>query len=286
MSDAVVFAGGGVAGIAWELGVVAGLMESSKELASLIRDPQTRYIGTSAGSAVATQLAGGLDVDALYAAQLSSETAEFDPKVDVAKLWESLSALDEPGLTQEERLQNVGAFALAAATVTEPERLVSIRARLPHLDWPERSLTITAVDAATGAFVTFDRTSDVDLLLAVAASCAVPGVWPPVTIGDRKYVDGGVRTSANADLAAGSERVLIITPSAADAPEGMLSVSQAELAALGDAQVAIVSADAASIAAFGVNPLDPATRPESALAGREVGRREASRAAALLLPGP
>ncbi|HWD62470.1 MAG TPA: patatin-like phospholipase family protein [Humibacter sp.] len=286
MSDAVVFAGGGVAGIAWELGVVAGLMESSKELASLIRDPQTRYIGTSAGSAVATQLAGGLDVDALYAAQLSSETAEFDPKVDVAKLWESLSALDEPGLTQEERLQNVGAFALAAATVTEPERLVSIRARLPHLDWPERSLTITAVDAATGAFVTFDRNSDVDLLLAVAASCAVPGVWPPVTIGDRKYVDGGVRTSANADLAAGSERVLIITPSAADAPEGMLSVSQAELAALGDAQVAIVSADAASIAAFGVNPLDPATRPESALAGRELGRREASRAAALLSPAP
>lgn len=282
MSDAVVFAGGGVAGIAWELGVVAGLMESSRELASLIRDPQTRYIGTSAGSAVATQLAGGLDVDALYAAQLSSETAEFDPKVDVAKLWESLSALDEPGLTQEQRLQNVGAFALAAATVTEPERLVSIRARLPHLDWPERSLTITAVDAASGAFVTFDRDSDVDLLLAVAASCAVPGVWPPVTIGDRKYVDGGVRTSANADLAAGSERVLIITPSAADAPEGLGSVSQAELAALGDAQVAIVPADAASIAAFGANPLDPATRPESALAGREVGRREASRVAALL----
>ncbi|WP_243065114.1 patatin-like phospholipase family protein [Humibacter sp. RRB41] len=282
MSDAVVFAGGGVAGIAWELGVVAGLMESSRQLASLIRDPQTRYIGTSAGSAVATQLAGGLDVDALYAAQLSSETAEFDPKVDVAKLWESLSALDEPGLTQEQRLQNVGAFALAAATVTEPERLVSIRARLPHLDWPERSLTITAVDAASGAFVTFDRDSDVDLLLAVAASCAVPGVWPPVTIGDRKYVDGGVRTSANADLAEGSERVLIITPSAADAPERLGSVSQAELAALGDAQVAIVPADAASIAAFGANPLDPATRPESALAGREVGRREASRVAALL----
>ncbi len=47
---------------------------------------------------------------------------------------------------------------------------------------------------------------------AVGANCAVPGVWPPVTIGDRRFMDGGVRSVANADLAAGYERVVIVAP--------------------------------------------------------------------------
>ncbi|GAB3808875.1 patatin-like phospholipase family protein [Humibacter antri] len=278
MSDAVVFAGGGVAGIAWELGVVAGLLESSHEVARLIRDPGTRYIGTSAGSVVATQLASGAPLDELYAAQLSSETAEIDPKVDMEELFATFARLNDPTRSETERMRLAGEFALGASTVTEPERLAAVRARLPRLQWPEHPLTITTVDARTGEFVKFDRDSGVDLLPAVAASCAVPGVWPPVTIGDRRFVDGGVRTIANADLAAGRDRVLIIIPALPDAG-GLGSIPAAELDALADSAVSIVSADAASQEAFGTSPLDPSTRPASALAGREVGRREAARVA-------
>ena len=71
---------------------------------------------------------------------------------------------------------------------------------------------MTAVDARTGQFVVFDAAGEAGLVDAVGASCAVPGVWPPVTIGNRRFVDGGVRSVANADLAAGYQRVVIVAP--------------------------------------------------------------------------
>lgn len=93
-----------------------------------------------------------------------------------------------------------------------------IAARLPAADWPERDLRIPAVDAVTGEVVIFTRDSGVTLVDAVTASCAVPGIWPPASIGDHRYVDGGVRSSANADLAAGADQILLITPTLPDVP--------------------------------------------------------------------
>ena len=84
--------------------------------------------------------------------------------------------------------------------------------RLPSHAWPARALLIVAVDAHTGRHRAFDRDSGVPLVDAVAASCAVPGIWPPVTIGATRWVDGGVRSSDNADLAADHERVLVLAP--------------------------------------------------------------------------
>ena len=71
---------------------------------------------------------------------------------------------------------------------------------------------MTAVDARTGEFAVFDSAGDASLVDAVGASCAVPGLWPPVTIGERRFMDGGMRTVANADLAHGYERVVIVAP--------------------------------------------------------------------------
>jgi NTE family protein len=90
-----------------------------------------------------------------------------------------------------DRRRRVGAFARAASTVPEAKRRAVIAARLPAADWPQRDLRIPAVDAVTGEVVIFTRDSGVTLVDAVAASCAVPGIWPPATIGDRRYVDGG-----------------------------------------------------------------------------------------------
>jgi len=99
----------------------------------------------------------------------------------------------------------VGAtFALATDTVTEPERRRVIECRLPSHEWPSRALKTVAVDAGSGEPRVLDSASGVSLVDAVTASTAVPGVWPPATIEGRRYIDGGVRSSANADCALGA----------------------------------------------------------------------------------
>ena len=125
----------------------------------------------------------------------------------------------------------------------------------------------------------FTRASGVALVDAVAASCAVPGVWPPVSIGGHRYIDGGMRSGTNADLATGCDRVLVITPSLADAPQPSGSLED-EIELLKPAEVRVVYADAASLEAFGSNPLSPASRGPSARAGRTVGKSHAAELAA------
>lgn len=140
-----------------------------------------------------------------------------------------------------------------------------IESRLPAKDWPASPrLAITAVDTETGGFRVFDRESGVPLVLAVAASCAVPGVWPPVTIDGRRYMDGGVRSGANADLAAGYDKVVVLAP----IPRGFGPMPGAaeQVKDLGS-QVAVVAPDAAALKAFGRNMLDPAARAAAARAG-------------------
>ena len=154
-----------------------------------------------------------------------------------------------------------------AATVEE--RRAVIASRLPSQDWPTRArLLVTAVEASTGAFRVFDRDAGVALVDAVAASCAVPLVWPPVPIDGHAYVDGGVRSPANADLATGADRVVVIAPVArAVRSSGRID---RQLATLGPQVLTVtVTPDAAARSAFGRNVLDPARRAPSARAGRE-----------------
>jgi NTE family protein len=167
-----------------------------------------------------------------------------------------------------------GGFALAAKTVPEADRRAAVASRLPSHDWPAWSLKLTAIDCASGSLAVFDASSGVPLVDAVAASCAVPGVWPPVTIGGRRYMDGGMRALDNADLAAGTRRIVIVSPfgTNSEIPAPMtLSDAVADLRR-GGSQVTVVAPDAASLAAFGANPLDPATRGPAAEAGLAQGR--------------
>ncbi|MBY8864788.1 patatin-like phospholipase family protein [Streptomyces sennicomposti] len=270
MTEALVLGGGGVGGIAWITGLLAGLADKGQDVtgADLI-------VGTSAGSAVAAQLGSGLSLEELYARQAepSSQTAEIMAELDLeafaAQLGAALASGDGPQLRRA-----VGELALRAETVPEAERRAVIESRLPRDAWPTRRLRIVAVDAGSGEARVFDDTSGVSLVDAVAASCAVPGVWPPVTIGGRRYVDGGVRSMANADFAAGASRVLVIVPMGTVEPfpsETPLERTLADLRAQG-AEVAVIEPDEASKAAIGTNPLDPATRTPAAEAGRAQGR--------------
>lgn len=278
VNGALVLAGGGVAGIAWETGVLSGLQDVEPALVDDILAATTTFVGTSAGSTVAAQLAGGTPLSELFDRQVSSETAELNPHVDLNELMAVFAGAMGESASPEETRRRIGAIALAAQTVPPEARLAAIDARLPVKEWGTHPLLIPAIDTATGDLRIFDRTSGVTLVDAVAASCAVPGVWPPVEIEGKLYMDGGMRTVANADLAAGAERVLILVPGPEQSPMGP-ALTPAELAALEPARIHSIFADDASLAAIGVNPLDPSTRPAAARAGREVGRRVAPQVA-------
>jgi NTE family protein len=272
---ALVLAGGGLAGIAWETGILRGIADESSETAKALLDLDV-LVGTSAGSTVAAQLGSGLALDVLFDRQTAVSSTELNPSVGVDEITELfVTAMLIPNATKAEKLQNIGAVALSTQTVTEAVRRNVIAERLPSHDWPDRVLRISAIDTSTGELVTFDRNSGVALVDAVAASCAVPGVWPPVTIGERRYMDGGVGSSVNMALANDCDVAVVLVPSGRSAPSPFGGGAAEEIEACG-ASAFGVFADDESIAAFGPNPLDPACRKPSALAGREQGRRIAA----------
>lgn len=278
-------AGGGIAGIAWETGLLRGIADESPAAAGRLLDSDV-LVGTSAGSAVAAQICSGSALDALFERQVADWTAEIDSGVDIDTITEMfVTALGEPyedfSDTTREQMRRIGSVALATKTVAAPVRRQVIAQRLPCHDWPDRPLRITAIDVATGELVVFDRESGADLVDAVAASCAVPGAWPPVTIAGRQYMDGGVASSVNLGVAADCDAAVVLVPAGADAPSPFGAGPAAEIASFAGATFAVF-ADADSLAAFGPNPLDPACRIASAHAGRRQGRREAAAVARFL----
>ncbi|WP_448625084.1 patatin-like phospholipase family protein [Geodermatophilus sp. URMC 64] len=261
---ALVLGGGGITGIAWEIGVLAGLAEAGVDLTTA-----DLVVGTSAGSVVGAQVTCGGAPDFLFERQLEPPSSERVARMTRANLARYAWAMLTSRGRDVEFRRRVGALAMkaeaAGLTPTEQERLDVIGSRLLSTAWPDRRLVVTAVDAATGEFRALDRDSGVPLLQAVAASCAVPGVYPPVTIDGRRYVDGGMRSAANADLAAGHDRVVVLAPIARGA--GPMASVDAQVTGL-VARVAVVTPDEASRAAIGRNVLDPAARAPSARAGR------------------
>jgi NTE family protein len=278
-NGALVLAGGGVAGIAWETGVLLGIQDAQPAVAARILDSSTALVGTSAGAAVAAQLSEGTTLQKLFDAQVADETGELFVQIDLAEFGATMAGAMAGASSPEEVRRRLGVIALAAETPTTAARRGVIEARLAGNSWGDRSLKLVAVDAESGDHRVFDRESGVSLVDAVMASCAVPGIWPVVEIDGHKYMDGGMRSVTNADLAVGADPVLIITPSTEQTPMGP-AVPPSELEALAPARVHVVYADAASIFAFGANPLDPAARKPAALAGREVGRSVAADVAA------
>lgn len=271
---ALVLGGGGVTGIAWELGMLAGLADAGVDLtdADLV-------VGTSAGSVVGAQIRSRVALRELYDGQLTDPDGEIAARIGVPLLLRYAGVMlrsRDPGKFR----RRIGTLALRADTVPESERRAVIADRLPEHDWPGRRLLITAVDAGSGEFTVFSSASKVSLLDAVSASCAVPGVWPPITIGQRRYIDGGMRAGCNIDLAAGHDRIVVLAP----IPRGvgpLISVAD-QVAELDPyTRVTVVSPDAAARTAIGRNVLNPARRPGSARAGLAQARGVADVVAAV-----
>lgn len=281
-SKALVLSGGGITGTAWELGILFGLEESGVGVthAELI-------VGTSAGSSVGAQITSGHSLEELYNLQLKpiNETVEKQVDFNGHKFRQMMAAAIMSSPDSQTARALIGEAALAAPTMEEDERLKMMASRLPVHEWNmERKLIINAVDAETGEWVKFDQDSDVPLLLAVSASSAIPGVYPPTTINGRRYIDGGMSSGTNADIAQGYDQVFIIvaepnmiTP--AMGPTMHRITFEEELAQLktSGSQVMVITPDEESLEAKGPNPLDANFRRVSAQAGRKQGKKIAGK---------
>jgi NTE family protein len=294
--------GGGPVGLAWETGVVAGLAANGVDLhlADLL-------LGTSAGASVCAQIALGRDLSAIadrYLARQEHRHVEDagaprrpSDGTDVATpgqwgvsgpmrlVGQMMADALQEGVTREQARAVVGRYAMDAETVDEGS-FVNFFRHLRGERWPPK-FACTAVDAETGDFVVWDADNPAELDRAVAASSAVPGVFPPVTIDGRRYIDaGGVRSGASADLAAGYKRVFIVTLRHPDAPTGGAPqlersrkrlVDELELIRDAGGTVAHLAPDALAAASMGANPHDIQVLPDAAANGRRQGAAEARR---------
>jgi NTE family protein len=258
---ALVLGGGGPVGGAWMTGVLAGLAEAGVDL-----DRADVIIGTSAGAIFGARLAAGEAPGELYERQLS-RADKIELRVTAAQtirfLWAALGSRDP-----QRSVQRLGRAALGARTGPESELLDAIGTLLRDArDWPDRALRIAAVDAASGALDAFDADSKLQLLEAVAASCAVPIVSPPVTALGRRWIDGGSRTTTNVHLAADHRHILAVSPiPTAVGPHPSAQQQAAQLAAQG-AEITLVAPDRAARRAMGRDMTADARRPAAARAG-------------------
>jgi NTE family protein len=285
---ALVLAGGGAAGNAWELGLIAGLSDAGVDVteADLI-------VGTSAGSTVAAQITSGTRPAELYAAILAE--VPQPPAGDAGSERRRARNLSGPNYMEwsngiigsaenaSDMRRRMGAAALDmdASDDSGPRRWRDIvAARLPSRQWPQQRVLITAVDARTGEPVVFDRHSGIDLVDAVAASTSA---MTPYRIGEERYINGGYRRSENADLAAGYGRVLVLSPFGGRSrmpPEwGMDLATQVDELRAGGSRVETVFPDGGAGDVFDANALDPSTRPQAARGGYNQGRALAERLA-------
>jgi len=284
---ALVLGGGGSAGNAWLIGVIAGLFDAGLDVteADLI-------IGTSAGSTAAAQIASATPTELLaniLAAAPQPRTGPVGsdrgrvPNRPAADHMERTSGIIAAAEDAADMRRRMGAAALEMDAASDGSLQTrwrdTVAARLPSQRWPERTMLITAVDAHTGEPVVFDRHSGVDLADAVAASTSNGFGVPPYGIGDNRYIDGGYRRNENADLAAGYGRVLVLSPLGGRTRHpldwGMQLAAQADELRARGSRVETILPDSNSRNAFGSNLMDPSTRPPAARAGYEQGRARA-----------
>ena len=279
---ALVLGGGGSAGHAWVIGVLAGLAEDGADVTQA-----DLLIGTSAGATAAAQVGSGARPTELLAGILRTAppARSAPPHADRARTREG------PPVDHLERTTRViaaakdaadmrrrmGASAMELDAASDGSGSTRWRAivaeRLPGEGWPQRAVLVTAVNARTGEPVVFDRHSGVDLVDAVAASTSSGS---PYRIGADRYIDGGYRRNENADLAAGFARVLVLSPLGGRTRHpvewGMQLAAQVDELRAGGSRVETIVPDTESLAAFGTDLMDPSTRTPAARAGEAQGR--------------
>lgn len=286
--------GGGLAGIAYLTGLIAALRARGVHL-----EEADLILGTSAGAMVGTQVAAEVSFERLYrtlAARRSPLRAALvaafglmptpDPAAIRAMLDDWAARNLAPSTAESRRLVAAQAATGDGPRMRERVWVAMVGAYLRRRRWPAQNLAIAVVGTADGEARLLRQADAVRPARAVAASAAVPGMFPPVAIGGRTYMDGGSRSTTNADLALGHRRVLLLVDHP-PLPEGEGPLTRGcidrEVAALraSGAQVEVVEPDAAALEAIGARAFDPSGMRGAARAGRAQGEREAARISAL-----
>ena len=295
---ALVLGGGGAAGNAWEIGIIAGLAEAGLDMT----EAADLVVGTSAGATAAAQVRSGMPPAELLASVLSppvrrvGQSRERPPSLPTATVYERMRAIGAAATSAGDLRRAMGAFGLESDATLGPtaaeQRRAMVAARLPHQQWPERPMIVAAINAHTGELVAFDRDSGVDLVDAVTAGTALPGTVPTHNINGTRYINGGVRSTENADLASGYANVVVFSPfggRSGTLPAGQFEgirrspewgtdlASQVEALRKQGSRVEVITPDADSRAAMGTNQMDLATRIPAARAGFAQGKQEATR---------
>jgi NTE family protein len=294
---ALVLGSGGAAGNAWLIGIIAGLAEAGLDMTQAA----DLVIGTSAGATAAAQLRSGIPPAVLLASVLSpkvrpgGQNRQPPPSLPMATVFERMRAIS--AATSAGDLQRaMGAFGLECdamlGTAAGEQRRAMVAARLPRHEWSDRRMIVVAIDAHTGEVAKFDRESGVDLVDAITAATALPGLVPTQSINGARYINGGVRSPDNADLASGYANILVLSPLSGRSgplPEGQFEglrrppewgmdlEGQVEALRKEGSRVEVIMPDADSRAAMGTNQMDLATRIPAARAGFAQGKREATR---------
>lgn len=282
MSRALVLGGGGPVGIAWETGLLAGLAEGGVDIAAA-----DWILGTSAGSFVGAHLAitrypaGMLRAEFAAAEQIEVAAPGGRPAPDLGPLMGIMMSKPPTGPLPVESRLKLAQMALEAQTPSEEAFISAFGLLQREREWP-KGYACTAVDTADGELVIWNEDKAAPLIRAIASSCAVPTIFPPVTIDGRRYIDGGMRSGTNADLAKDHGKVLVVAVAPPAFLPFMMPGLEAEMdqvrAAGGEA--ALIVPDAGSGEAFGPNLMDGARRGDIARAGHAQGLAEAGRIAA------
>ena len=230
-------AGGGPVGAMYELGALRALEEA---VDGLDLNDVWSYVGVSAGSFIAACLANGITTEQMLTSVLggASDVAFFQPEVffmpayrefaergvKLPKLvWEAVWHVGRrPGRQGVAQAINVLTRALPVGVFNnEPIRrylhgLFTTHGRTDDFRELRHRLTVVASDLDAGSAITFGvpGLDDVPISVAVQASTAVPGVYPPVTIGKRRCVDGVLLKTVHASVALqqGAELLFCVNP--------------------------------------------------------------------------
>lgn len=278
MNRALVLGGGGLVGIAWELGILTGLAQQGADMTGPFEADGLRpeaIVGTSAGSVVGS-LIGSRSLALLTEMALEDDAAsaamESLPMLDFALMDACFATWRDLPDDTPESLAAVGRFALKFEGVGEARYVQGMVDAIGH-DWLDDRFRCTSVNAHDGSFAVWGAASGVSLARAVAASCAVPTIFPAVAIeterGSARHVDGGVRSGTSIDLVAGARRILVLAPigswdgDALDPAAAAAVVRETALAEAAGSAVVTVFPDEATNAATMYSPLtrmDPGAR--------------------------
>ncbi|MGK4584814.1 patatin-like phospholipase family protein [Kitasatospora sp. HPMI-4] len=275
---AVVLGAGGVVGIAWMAGLADGLRAAGVDLAEA-----ELTVGTSAGAVVGTLLATGQDPARLATPLRPDDPGARPTRVDGRRMGEVFAVLGGAEADPTGARCHAGRIALAADTGPEEAHLARMGALAGASQWPDRRLLITATDTATGEQKVFDRAGGAPLVPAVAASTAFPAVYPPITVGDRRYMDGSLHSGTNAGLARGARALVVIEPLAHMFPREPLA---RELAEAGAEAVVTIGPDQETIRVFGHDQHDRTAWEPAYRAGLRQAAEQARRVGAVWQESP